>query len=303
MIKGRIIKAVSDFYYVYSEGEYIICKAKGIFKKKNQTPLVGDLVLFEKTNTRDIEGNIMEILPRHSFINRPKVANLDQVLLVFALKDPIPNVYLLDRFLVIMESIGLEVILAFNKVDIDSDRIAGGFLKAYRDIGYRAVDCSVKENTGMDVLRGLLRGKVTALAGPSGVGKSSLCNALCNKPFMETGDISAKNKRGKQTTRHTQLNVMDDTSFIVDTPGFSNADIIGVEPKDLDLLFPEFLEHLTKCRFDDCNHIKEPDCAVKDALSAGLIQDSRYRSYLDIFEELKQKGDNNGRGKKKVSKD
>lgn len=283
---GRIVKAVSDFYYVYADGRYLACKAKGVFRKNKITPLVGDLVEVEETNTEDIEGNIIRISERTITLNRPAVANIDRVLLIFAIRDPDPNLYLLDRFLAIMENLGLEVILCFNKIDLDDTKKTGAYVKVYRDIGYTTIATSTVTGEGMDTLRGLMSGKVTSVAGPSGVGKSTIVNCLTGKQNMETGDISAKNKRGKQTTRHIELNVIGENSFIVDTPGFSNADISAIDKNLLADCFIEFAPYIENCKFDDCRHVKEPGCGIKDAIDMGIITEKRYENYLLMYEEL-----------------
>lgn len=291
-MRGRIIKALADFYYVYAENEVYQCKAKGIFRKRDHTPLVGDMVEIEVTNAQDIEANIVEIEDRKSQLNRPSVANVDLILLVFAIRDPEPNFYLMDRFLVIMESLDLPVLIVFNKCDLDLDRKAEAYRKAYMEVGYQSVITCTETGVGIDKLKGMIRGRITSVAGPSGVGKSSIINAICGKNHMETGDISKKNRRGKQTTRHTELvPVMygkgaADT-FIVDTPGFSSTDIVDIPIDSLSDLFPEFRDYLNGCRFARCSHIHEPDCSVKEALNDGRIQKARYDNYVKMFEELK----------------
>lgn len=283
---GRIVKALADFYYVYSEGNTYQCKAKGIFRKKNHTPLVGDIVEFELTNAKDIEGNVVSIEKRKNELFRPNVANIDFILLVFAIKDPEPNFYLLDRFLAIMESLGLEVIIVFNKIDLDKENLNVTYSKIYEEIGYRCISVCTKTGEGITLIKNELRGKTASVAGPSGVGKSSIINSLSGKELMETGQVSEKNKRGKQTTRHTELLSIDDNSYIVDTPGFSSTDISGIEIRGLADCFLEFKPYLNNCRFSSCLHASEPDCAVKEALNSGLLPTSRYDNYLKMLEEL-----------------
>lgn len=284
---GKIVKALADFYYVYSEGETYQCKAKGLFRKEKIVPLVGDRVEFSLTNAKDIEGNVTEILPRKNSLSRPSVANIDVVLLVFAIKSPDPNIYLLDRFLSIMEKEGLETIIVFNKTDLDTEGIVGSYKKAYCDVGYKCILCSLEEEKGLDQIRRLIAGKTVSVAGPSGVGKSTLINRLTGSAVMETGDVSKKNLRGKQTTRHTELVPVSEDTFIVDTPGFSSTDITGVGMDFLSESFLEFREPMTGCRFAGCSHTHEPDCGVKEALESGNIMKSRYDSYVKMYEELK----------------
>lgn len=284
---GKIVKALADFYYVYCDGETYQCKAKGLFRKEKIVPLVGDKVEFSLTNAKDIEGNVTEIFPRKNSLNRPSVANIDVVLLVFAIKSPDPNIYLLDRFLSIMEKARLDTILVFNKIDLDIDETALSYKKAYNEVGYKCILCSVEEETGLNQIRGLISGKTVSVAGPSGVGKSTLINRLTGKDVMEIGDVSKKNLRGKQTTRHTELVPISEDTFIVDTPGFSSTDITSVGMDYLSESFLEFREPMTFCRFSGCSHTHEPDCGVKEALESGNIMKSRYDSYVKMYEELK----------------
>lgn len=286
-MEGRIVKTLSDFYYVYSSGEVYQCKAKGLFRKEKTVPLVGDRVEFSLTNAKDIEGNVTEILPRKSQLQRPAVANIDAVLLVFALKSPEPNFYLLDRFLAIMEKEELETILIFNKGDLDGDNIGVAYKKAYEEVGYKCVLVTAATGKGMENIKNAIAGKTVSVAGPSGVGKSTIINYLTGKQLMETGSVSAKNLRGKQTTRHTELVPVDDNTFIVDTPGFSSTDITGIGTENLSHCFPEFTEPMEQCRFAGCAHISEPDCGVKTALLQGRIQNSRYENYVKMYNELK----------------
>lgn len=284
---GKIVKALADFYYVYCEGKTYQCKAKGLFRKEKVVPLVGDVVEFSLTNAKDIEGNVSDILPRKNSLSRPSVANIDTVLLVFAIKSPDPNIYLLDRFLSIMEKENLETILVFNKIDLDTDNIAESYKKAYNEVGYKCILCSLEDEEGLSLIRGLISGKTVSVAGPSGVGKSTLINRLTGKDLMETGDVSKKNLRGKQTTRHTELVPISEDTFIVDTPGFSSTDITGVGMDFLSESFLEFRKPMTGCRFSGCSHTHEPDCKVKEALESGDIMKSRYDSYVKMYEELK----------------
>lgn len=286
-MEGRIVKTLADFYYVFFEGRTYQCKAKGIFRKEKIVPLVGDRVEFILTNAEDIEGNVTEILPRKSQLNRPAVANIDAVLLVFAVKSPEPNFYLLDRFLAIMEDKGIETVIVFNKGDLDEEALGGAYKKAYMDVGYRCILTSAESGEGMDIIRNAISGKTVSVAGPSGVGKSTIINKLTGRQVMETGSVSAKNLRGKQTTRHTELVPLFENTFIVDTPGFSSTDITGIGIEDLSYCFPEFRKPMEECRFAGCAHINEPDCGIKEALNQGIIQNSRYENYIKMYNELK----------------
>lgn len=284
---GRIVKAVADFYYIYCDGQIHQCKAKGIFRKRSHTPLVGDEVEFELTHAQDIEGNIISIAPRKSQLSRPTVANVDLILLVFAIRDPWPNFYLLDRFLAIMENIDIETVIVFNKIDLDEDDICQKYKKIYETIGYKCILSCTQTGVGLSEIKTEISERLTSVAGPSGVGKSSIINALTGGEHMETGQVSVKNKRGKQTTRHTELLPVGKNTFIVDTPGFSSTDITHIDKDNLGLCFPEFSEYLGGCKFSTCSHISEPNCSVKQALLEGKIYQDRYDNYVRMYEELK----------------
>ncbi len=296
--KGQIIKAMSGFYYVRPDSESIKdfhsecssgvfqCRAKGIFRKKKITPLVGDRVLFTLTLTDDVEGNVTEILPRRNSLKRPQVANVDQALVIFAVHTPEPALDLLDRFLVQMNSYDIPVILCFNKDDLGSGDETERFREIYRDAGVKLLFTSTVDNTGIDEVKELLRNKLTTVAGPSGAGKSSLINALSGREIMVTGDVSRKIGRGKQTTRHTELIEVEENSFIIDTPGFSSLELPELKGRTLDSLFPEIERYKNECYYVGCAHISEPKCNVKKKLTEGSIPKERYESYVLFFDEL-----------------
>lgn len=290
MAYGKIIKGIAGFYYVQTEDAQIYeCKAKGIFRKENLKPLVGDNVEIEIINEQKKEGNVMTIIPRFNSLIRPAVANIDQALIIFAIKRPTPNLNLLDRFLIIMEKQEIPTIICFNKTDL-ADRAEMDYLKeAYGACGYHVVLASMKEKKGIDALRELLKGKTTTVAGPSGVGKSTFINGLLCCEKMETGAISEKIERGKHTTRHSQLLRIDENSFIMDTPGFSSLFIEEIERENLKDYYPEFGQYASKCRFAGCMHLQEPDCGVKSALEAGKISRVRYDNYIQLTTELEKK--------------
>ncbi len=285
---GKIVKGISGFYYVHVAGSGIYqCKAKGIFRQKKEKPMVGDDVEIEITHEKDMEGNITNILPRKNELIRPMVANIDQALIMFASAIPKPNFNLLDRFLVMMGYQNIPVAICFNKSDQIDEEEQERISAIYRNTGYRVIYTSARENEGIEEMRELLVGKTSAVAGPSGVGKSSLINVLCPEANMETGEISKKIERGKNTTRHTELIPMGEDTYIMDTPGFSTLFIPGLEKEDLWQYFPEFHEHEKNCRFVGCSHINEPDCGVKEAVKRGEISKERYKGYKLIYEELK----------------
>ncbi len=289
-MQGKIVKGIAGFYYIHVVGSGVYeCKAKGIFRKEKIKPLVGDNVIIEIVDENEKKGNITRILPRKNELARPAVANIEQALVVFSVTRPSPHFILLDRFLVMMESRHIPVILCFNKEDIADDIQIGSLEKIYSGCGYPCVFTSALERKNIDQVRGLLSGKTTAIAGPSGVGKSSIINVLQPEAKMETGEISRKIERGKHTTRHSELFPIDDESYIMDTPGFSSLYINDLEKEDLKYYFPEFRKQEGMCRFDGCSHTHEPDCAVKRAVLDGQIASVRYDSYKELYDELKDR--------------
>ncbi len=250
---------------------------------------MGDNVEFEITHEGDKEGNIIEILERDNELIRPAVANIDQAMIVFALKAPNPNTNLLDKLLVCMEYQNIETIICFNKTDIGDKGFAEELASIYRNAGYKVLFTSATENEGVEEVKKALKGKSTVFAGPSGVGKSSMLNAIKENAVMETGDISEKIGRGKHTTRHSEIFKTDDDTYVFDTPGFGSLFIPGMTKEKLEDCFPEFSLYTNECRFVGCAHINEPDCMVKEALEEGKISKSRYESYVAFYNELKEK--------------
>ncbi len=287
-MQGKIVKGISGFYYVHvAESGIYECKAKGIFRNQNIKPLVGDDVEIAIIDEKEKKGNIDKILPRKNELIRPAVANIDLALIIFAAAKPQPNFNLLDRFLVMMEYQKVPVTICFNKRDLVTDEEVEKMAGIYRNCGYEVLYTSAAEKQGIDKLRALLEGKTTAVAGPSGVGKSSLVNSLQQGIQMETGSISKKIERGKHTTRHSEIIPIAGNTYIMDTPGFSTLYIPGFEKEDLQQFYPEFAEYEPACRFQGCSHISEPDCGVKEALAAGKVSSLRYENYKLLYEELK----------------
>ena len=304
-MRGRIIRGIAGFYYVApvpgQEGAETIrrqtdltqpadvlyeCRAKGIFRKDGKKPLPGDYVEFDIINEEEKEGNVSAILPRSSALIRPAVANVDQALIIMAAVSPQPNLNLMDRFLVTMEQQGVACCICFNKKDLADEETCKSLYDSYASSGYPVIFTSTVTQEGLGELEKLLEGRTTTVAGPSGVGKSSLINELQDGVSMQTGEIS-RIERGRHTTRHSELIRIRQGTWIVDTPGFSSIELFGIQKEELGGFFPEFRERGPRCRFTGCAHINEPDCAVKEAVERGEISRSRYENYCQLYTELK----------------
>ena len=287
MIQGRIIKGIAGFYYVHDGHDKVYeCKAKGIFRNQGLKPLVGDRVSMEILSEEEGLGNIGTILPRENSLIRPASANVDQALVIFAAKEPDPSLNLLDRFLVMMGIQGIPCLICFNKADLkDPEELAA----LYRRAGYEVCVVCAGTGEGIGQVRKLLEGKTTVMAGPSGVGKSSVMNRFLPEAEAATGAVSEKLKRGRHTTRHTELFFVGRGTYLLDTPGFSSLDVTGIAPEELKLYYPEMERLEGRCRFQGCVHGKEPDCAVKEAVENGTISRERYENYLLLYEELKNR--------------
>lgn len=286
MAEGRIIKALSGFYYVQSEDDIYACKGRGVFRKRKINPLVGDFVYFDKTSHG--EGYITEIKPRKNELTRPAVANVDQAIIVSSAKEPVFSPLLLDRFLVLIESKHINPIIFINKVDLVSaeelEEIKS-YQADYQAIGYSVELTSSLEDGDLSDIAHHFKDQVSVIAGQSGVGKSSILNALNSNLLIETGEISQSLGRGKHTTRFVEL-VEVNEGLVADTPGFSALDFDEIELEELADCFPEMRARKGECRFRGCVHINEPNCAVKNAVENDEIKSYRYKNYKSFYNEI-----------------
>lgn len=279
-MQGTIIKGIGGFYYVKASQNVYECRARGVFRKQRITPAIGDIVEIEADGEK---GSIVDILDRRSYLVRPSVANIDTMLLVSAASSPEPNLFLMDKMLVNAEISHISPVVCINKTDLAR---RDDLTDIYKSAGYEVFTVSAEKNEGIQELTGYLKGRTTAFAGLSGVGKSSLLNIITDGK-LETGSVSEKIQRGKHTTRHVELFELSDGGFVLDTPGFSSLEIEGIKADELWQYFPEMRDSRNKCRFRGCSHINEPDCYIKDKLKNGEILPSRYESYVQIYNQLK----------------
>lgn len=286
-MQGKIIRGIGGFFYVHTENGVYACRARGILRRENIRPLPGDLVRIQVLDETAKEGSIEEVAPRKNVLIRPAVANIDQALVIFSVVSPRPNFNLLDRFLVTMERRGIGSVLVFNKTDLAQEGQRPEIAERYGQSGYPLLFVSARTTEGIERIRKILLGKTTTVAGPSGVGKSSLINLLQTQRYMDTGEISSKIERGKHTTRHTELLWVEENTYILDTPGFSSVELPDVPKEELGDLFPEIQSRRDGCRFSGCSHLSEPDCRVLQALADGEIGRERYESYRLFYEEIK----------------
>lgn len=296
-MRGRIVKGVGGFYYVRAqEGGLYACRAKGIFRNRREKPLVGDYVEMELPHSEneaaagtvggayDGSATIVRLLARKNAILRPEAANVDQAVVIFAAAQPEPNWNLLDRFLISMYRQEIPVVLVVNKADLVEEAVLSEVQEAYRDCCKVLFTCA-QTKQGLAQLWEALTGKTSVLAGPSGVGKSTLMNCLQSQVEMETGGISTRLKRGKHTTRHTELISIAEDTHVMDTPGFSSLLLKGLQAETVKDYYPEFVTREKYCRFAGCVHINEPDCAVKEAVARQEISSLRYQNYKRLYEE------------------
>lgn len=285
-MNGVITKGIGGFYYVQTDRGLIECRARGKFRKMNISPQVGDNVEIEVSENEELKGSIENILPRKNIFIRPPVANIDSIIITFAAENPEPNLLLVDKLTTAAVSMNVDCIICINKIDLNMEK-AEEYKKIYEQAGFKVILASSIKNIGTDILRDVLKNKVTALAGNSGVGKSSLINTIDANLNLKTGDLSKKIQRGRHTTRHSELFPLSFGGFILDTPGFSSFDISLITQENPASLFPEISKHSYGCRFSGCSHLQEPGCAVKEALNRGEISPCRYESYKLLSEEVK----------------
>ena len=288
MINGKIIKGIGGFYYVDTENGLYECRARGIFRKNKITPLVGDRVSISVVDEENKKGVVEEIEERDTELVRPPIANVDKALIVFAIKNPSPNLSLLDRFIVLAEKENLEIVIVFTKVDLDTDGELLGELKdIYEVSGYKVISVSNKLKLNIDKIKEELKENTVVFAGPSGVGKSSLLNEVDKNFELKTGEVSDRIKRGKHTTRHAELLKLECGGMVADTPGFSSLTLDDIDESELKEYFIEF-DKYDECRFGSrCIHENEPSCAVKEAVENGDISKKRYESYIQLLNEIR----------------
>lgn len=287
-MKGTIVKGIAGFYYVKHEDNVYQCKARGVFKNDGIKPMVGDFATFEEGEGAEDDGWITEIHERKNSFIRPPIANVDCFVIVMAAAHPKPNLAVMDKFLVMAEKNNTDIILCVNKTDLAKGKTLKELKEIYGKV-YPMVFVSAGTGEGLDELRTLLKGKHVALAGPSGVGKSTILNCLIPGAEAETGSISHKSKRGKHTTRHSELFDLGEGIMLFDTPGFTSFDILEADEEELQHLYPEIAPFAGQCRYDNCRHIKEPECAVRAAVESGEISKQRYDSYKIQLEEIQKK--------------
>ena len=286
-MQGVIIGNVSNTYKIETTEKIYVAYARGKFKNRDIKPLVGDRVEIEVTDEEKNEAIIEEILPRNNEIKRPKIANIDQIIFIISTKNPKPDLLMLDKQLAYAEKIHVEPVIVVNKCDLKE--IYKSIKELYSKVGYKVIVTSAKKNIGINELKQVLRNKISVFSGNSGVGKSSIINALFDKEKTQEGEISKKNKKGKNTTTDTKLYKLEKDTYIADTPGFSSFEISEIESTELDKCFREFVPEIEKCEFVGCTHIKEENCGVKKAMQEGRVSTERYERYCNMYDELKEK--------------
>lgn len=283
MTKGRIIKGVGGFYDVNVDNQVFFCRARGLFRKHQTKPMVGDWVEIEPLDNH--EGYILSIYDRNNALLRPEVANVDLAVIMFSIKSPNINLLLLDKLTIMAEKYNMEAIIVLNKSDLVCQDEIKAIAEIYRKAGYVVYEACKDDADAICAIKNHMKGKTSVLAGPSGVGKSTMMNCIHPHLFFETSDISKKTKRGKHTTRHSELVEIEKGTFVIDTPGFSSLELELLDIENLKHCFKEFEAYESNCKFRSCNHIQEPQCGVKQAVSKGDIPPSRYENYCYLQQE------------------
>lgn len=288
-MQGVIIENISNLYKIKTESKIYEANARGKLKKEEITPVVGDKVKIEILDEENNKAIIEDILPRTTYIKRPKMSNITQIILVVSSKNPKPDLLLLDKQLAFAEYLKIKPIIVLNKIDLDKKEEFEQIKEIYEKVGYKVIRTIAKQNEGIEELKKVLKGNINAFSGNSGVGKSTLINAIFDNEITQEGLISERNQRGKNTTTSTKLYEIDESTYIADTPGFSTFDISEIEYRELDKYFKEFKPLIEKCEFVGCTHIKEENCGIKQAIEQGKINESRYNRFCKIYNELKEK--------------
>ena len=286
-MQGIIIGNISNTYKIKTDTKIYEAYARGKFKNEEKTPLVGDKVEIEVTDSEKKIAVIEQILPRKNEIKRPKMANIDQIIFIISTKNPKPDLLMLDKQLAYVEKLKIEPIIIINKIDLQDTYKQ--IQELYTNIGYKTIITSAKQGIGIDEVKQVLKNKISVFSGNSGVGKSSIINALFGGDKTQEGEISHKNKKGKNTTTDTKLYELEENTYIADTPGFSSFEISEIESTALEKYFKEFPTEVPNCEFVGCTHIKEQDCGVKKAIEEGRISQERYERFCKIYEELKDR--------------
>ena len=288
-MQGFIIENISNLYQIKNDNKVYEATARGKFKKDDITPVVGDFVQFEIVDEENKKAVITEIEERKVYIKRPKLANITQLIFVLSSKEPKPDLLMLDKQLAFAEFLNIKSVIILNKIDLDKKHEFTQIENTYKKIGYKVLQTNAKEKIGIEELKEVMQNEVNAFSGNSGVGKSTLINGIFKDNITQEGEISKKNKRGKNTTTAIKMYELEKNTWIADTPGFSTFEIEEIESKDLDKYFKEFQDEIVNCEFIGCTHIKEQNCGIKNAVEEGRINVGRYERFCKIYEELKEK--------------
>ena len=288
-MQGFIIENIANLYKIKDKDNIFEATARGKFKKDEITPVVGDFVEYDIIDQEKKKAVITEIKERKVYIKRPKIANITQIIFVISSKDPKPDLLMLDKQLAFAEYLHIKSIIVLNKIDLDKKQEFEQIKKIYQDIGYKVIETNAKDRIGIEKLKEAMKNEINAFSGNSGVGKSTLINGIFKKDITEEGEISKKNKRGKNTTTAIKLYEVAKNTWIADTPGFSTFEINEIESTDLDKYFKEFKDRIKDCEFIGCTHIKEENCGIKKAVEEGKISKDRYERFCKIYKELKEK--------------